>query len=64
MYFTEWQRQGPRAQAQRSRRPTALPCEAAGPSAKPGPVPFIKHVLVFKKQYFPAKANFKGINAQ
>lgn len=63
MYFTEWQRWGLRAQAQRSRRPTALPSEAAGPSANPGPVPFIKHVLIFKKQHFPAKANFKGINA-
>lgn len=38
--------------------------EAAGPSAKLGPALFIKHRLIFKKPSFPAKANFKGINAQ
>lgn len=34
------------------------------PSAEPGPAPFMKYVLIFKKQSFPAKTNFKGINAQ
>lgn len=60
MYFAERQR--------RERAKTGGPqfglYEAAGPSAKPGPALFIKHILLFKKPSFPAKANFKGINAQ
>lgn len=64
MHFSEWQGGGLGAQKEEQGGPGLCLHEAACPSPRPGPTPFVKHILIFKKQSFPAKTNFKGINAQ